>query len=188
MNLKHHKKKQPQIVRANLLEAAAQLIVERGLAGVTLEQVAQKAGVSKGGLIHHFSSKQALIEELNRELLETYEKNIEAFIAADPEPRGRFMRSYIKATFMPLKSYDSAKLFSALALAVCHNESLGCVCRDWYGGLEAKHGQDLRSPKAQMLRYATDGIWLEDCTGMASVSAEERRTIIDYLIRQTYEL
>jgi hypothetical protein len=61
MNKNLGKKKQPQMVRLRILEAAAKVTVKRGLGGLTLELVAKEAGVSKGGLIHHYSSKSALI-------------------------------------------------------------------------------------------------------------------------------
>ena len=34
----------------------------KGVAKLTLEAVAKEAGVSKGGLLYHFSNKEALIE------------------------------------------------------------------------------------------------------------------------------
>ncbi len=103
MNENYRKKKQPELVRAALLEAAAEISIEKGISGLTLDAVAERAGVSKGGLIHHFASKQVLLEELNREILGEYENFISGYIAADPEPRGRFIRAYIRSCFLPRK-------------------------------------------------------------------------------------
>jgi AcrR family transcriptional regulator len=50
--------------RDRLLQAAAELIAERGLAAVTLAQVGDRAGYSRGIANHHFGTKAALIEEL----------------------------------------------------------------------------------------------------------------------------
>ena len=47
-------KKTPIETREKLVRAAAQLVISKGIARVTLEQVALDAGVSKGGLLHHF--------------------------------------------------------------------------------------------------------------------------------------
>ncbi|HRN83289.1 MAG TPA: helix-turn-helix domain-containing protein, partial [Hyphomicrobium sp.] len=53
----HKRRKQPDIVRHQLLDVAARLCLKNGLHGLTLDAVAKEAGVSKGGLLHHFPSK-----------------------------------------------------------------------------------------------------------------------------------
>ncbi len=189
MNVNYRKKKQPEVVRAALLEATAEMIVEKGLNALTLDAVAERAGVSKGGLIHHFASKQILLEELNREILGEYGKFIDDYIAADPEPRGRFIRAYIRSFFTPLKYPATSKLFKAFALEMSHDEAIHKLCADWYWAILEKHGEQEHQPlKAQMLQFAADGLWMEECTGLISVSPAEREAIIDYLIQQTYEL
>jgi AcrR family transcriptional regulator len=65
----YSRKKQPEQVRRALLDCAAQLAVENGLSAVTLQAVAEAAGVTKGGLLHHFASKQILIEAVFANLL-----------------------------------------------------------------------------------------------------------------------
>jgi AcrR family transcriptional regulator len=45
---------------AALLDAARSLFAEEGFAGTSLETVAAEAGVTKGALYHHFSSKREL--------------------------------------------------------------------------------------------------------------------------------
>lgn len=42
-------------------ETASQLFRERGIAGVSIEQLMQAAGMTKGGFYKHFSSKDALM-------------------------------------------------------------------------------------------------------------------------------
>ena len=45
--------------RDRILEAAERVVAEVGAARLTLDVVAQAAGVSKGGLLYHFPSKRA---------------------------------------------------------------------------------------------------------------------------------
>ena len=53
---------------------ARQLFTEHGYAQATLEDVAERAGVTKGALYHHFANKrelfQAVFEQLEQELVE----------------------------------------------------------------------------------------------------------------------
>lgn len=44
-----------------VLEAATDLFIERGAAAVSLEQVAQAAGVTRGAVTHHYGSKAGMV-------------------------------------------------------------------------------------------------------------------------------
>ncbi|MCA9997886.1 MAG: TetR/AcrR family transcriptional regulator, partial [Anaerolineales bacterium] len=50
--------------REIIFEACSSILRCDGLASLTLDAVAEEAGLSKGGLLYHFPSKVALIEGL----------------------------------------------------------------------------------------------------------------------------
>lgn len=55
-----------------LLEAAAELIVERGIEGTSLAEIGRRAGYSHGLVHHRFGSKEALVERLNAEAVRMF--------------------------------------------------------------------------------------------------------------------
>jgi AcrR family transcriptional regulator len=61
--------------RERILKAAAKLIASRGLAAVTMEEIAERAGVAKGTLFHRFGNRAglavALVDESERRLQES---------------------------------------------------------------------------------------------------------------------
>jgi AcrR family transcriptional regulator len=57
-----------EVVHDRILDAAEELICTRGIAGFTLDAVARAAGVSKGGLLYHFRSKDSLIAGMQRRM------------------------------------------------------------------------------------------------------------------------
>jgi AcrR family transcriptional regulator len=63
--------------RTRLLDAARQILVEQGSGQLTLDAVAELAGVSKGGLLYHFPSKAALVEGLAGRLREFTDANLD---------------------------------------------------------------------------------------------------------------
>ena len=63
------KRFRPEIRRGMILDEAAQLIVQEGIAGLTLERIAREAGVSKSLIYNYFDGVTELLKELyDREL------------------------------------------------------------------------------------------------------------------------
>jgi AcrR family transcriptional regulator len=56
--------------REKILDAAAELVSEVGSGRLTLEAVAERAGLSKGGLLYNFPSKEALLQGMIARLIE----------------------------------------------------------------------------------------------------------------------
>lgn len=54
------------IRRRELMKAALEVLETQGVAGATLEKVAEKAGASKGIVLHYFKNKQQLFEAAMR--------------------------------------------------------------------------------------------------------------------------
>lgn len=50
--------------RAEILEAAIQVFLERGVAAATLEQIAERAGFTRGAVYWHFKNKLEIFEQL----------------------------------------------------------------------------------------------------------------------------
>jgi len=82
-----------------ILEAAAQLIARRG-SDVPLTAIAEAAGVSKGGLLYHFPTKESLMRACAEELFARFREQV--FAAAEEEQDrapGRLARAYIRVSF-----------------------------------------------------------------------------------------
>lgn len=54
--------------RGDVMQAALELIAERGFHGAPMAEIAEKAGVAAGTIYRYFENKDALITELHREL------------------------------------------------------------------------------------------------------------------------
>ena len=57
-------------MRARLLEATVDCLVERGFAGTSTTAVSERAGVSRGAMLHHFPAKNDLVVAAVRHLTE----------------------------------------------------------------------------------------------------------------------
>ncbi len=75
----------PTPTRERILRAADQLAAETGLMAVSLDAIAARAGVSKGGLLYHFPSKARLMQAL----VADYMAQLDANLRAAAETAGR---------------------------------------------------------------------------------------------------
>ena len=61
-------KKSPDVRRNELLDSAQALFFSEGYEATTVADIMERAGVSKGGFYHHFTSKDDLLEALGERL------------------------------------------------------------------------------------------------------------------------
>src|SRR6476660_5467240 len=71
-------------MRARLLEATVELLVERGFAGTTTTLVSERAGVSRGAQLHHFPTKNDLVVAAVEHLTERRGAELAQAVAALP--------------------------------------------------------------------------------------------------------
>ncbi len=75
--------------RDTLLDAAESIVLEQGVTRLTLDAVAGKAKVSKGGLLYHFASKEALVQAMIARIIKIAEQNFADALANEPPGKGR---------------------------------------------------------------------------------------------------
>lgn len=64
-------KREPKEKRINeITHAAMDVFLKKGYEGTTMEAIAQEAGISKGGLYHHFQSKDMILMAVNEKMME----------------------------------------------------------------------------------------------------------------------
>lgn len=74
-----------EVTRHGLVQAARELVIEHGYAGVSTEQVLERAGVSRGGLYHHFSGKQELMAAVLEAVEVDFTKRLATAVADAPD-------------------------------------------------------------------------------------------------------
>jgi AcrR family transcriptional regulator len=79
--------------RDRILDAYADLLISEGERGATLEAVAAKAEVSKGGLLYHFPSKDQLAVGLCDRLTTLAAEDAQSMRTADEGPARYYVRS-----------------------------------------------------------------------------------------------
>jgi AcrR family transcriptional regulator len=77
---------QTRSTRERIVRAARELVVERGYAAVSTAEIMRRANVSRGGLYHHFASKQALLAAVVEAVERDFIVRLGAAVAGEPDP------------------------------------------------------------------------------------------------------
>lgn len=81
--------------RRLVLDAAATVVRRQG-ASATLDAVATEAGLSKGGLVYHFPSKDALLLALAADQVDRFRAAVLADLDPEDTAPGRLTRAYVR--------------------------------------------------------------------------------------------
>lgn len=161
--------------RERILDAAEARLLAGGPAGLVLDAIAADAGISKGGLLYHFASKEALVAGLCDRMLEGFDRALEGLSDADPEARGAWARAYLTSTVTDEgKPADSSAQLMAGILATLGRDSRHLeVVRQrfarWHERLEA---DGIDRTTATIVRLAADGLWLSALLGLPGLDSQ----------------
>ena len=184
MTKAHERKKQPEQVRRALLDRAANLAVEVGLSALTIQAVADAANVTKGGLFHHFPSKEKLIEGVFDDLLRSLDDEIEALLEDDAVAQGRFTRAYVISALRLIES-KAPSPWGALSISMMADANLRKLWSDWLRGRLQRHADTDSGPALEIVRYAADGVWLADLTDVDVALRMDRGVLRETLLEMT---
>lgn len=84
--------------RRAILDAARSVIREKGTSAA-LGAIAEMAGVTKGGLLHHFSGRDALLLSVAQDALDQLRTQVLARIDLSENHPGQLLRAYIRTLF-----------------------------------------------------------------------------------------
>lgn len=181
----HKRKKQPEIVRSKLIECAVRIITEQGPNAVTIQAVADAAGVTKGGLLHHFKNKNQLNKAVSRYFIDQLDTELSKLMAEDPVEYGRFTRAYINTIRKDVASGQEEQ-WTSFAFYALSEPQLKSMYNEWMKEKQRLHRNTDSDQLLQVLRYATDGIWFEILMGAGY--QKEHSALLSGLVKMTYSL
>ena len=178
---KPQRKNNPDAVRARLIECAARLIVDDGLSALTLENVAREAAVSKGGLLHHYPGKNALIDGLFEEVVDWFDSQVEDVLEPGETTPARFSKAYLRVVAAIDMSVPEERRLAVLMLMLSSDPHYCARWNQWVEARLQRHAETDLTPLARTLRLAADGLWLSDLGGGPDSSPSARREILAFL-------
>ncbi|GAA0942863.1 TetR/AcrR family transcriptional regulator [Pseudonocardia zijingensis] len=153
-------------VRDRVLDAYETLLIDHGGASVTLDAVVAAAGVSKGGLLYHFASKEALATGLLDRLRERSAADAEAIRNAPDGAVAYYVRTSAPGGASPgglTRTYLAVlRLADSTTTGQAVRDALAKVDADGYAALLDELGDPVLAWLAQLVG---DGLYLRTLTG-----------------------
>jgi AcrR family transcriptional regulator len=108
--------KHPEIRRAEILDLAFKMFIERGFDNTSLNEIISGGGLSKGMFYHHFASKDVLLEALFERITEQSYQILEPVISArDLNPKVRLQQILDRGAQIRMENVEfTREVFSSL--------------------------------------------------------------------------
>lgn len=90
--------------RVQIMEVSAELFATRGIAGTTVRDIGEAAGVLSGSLYHYFRSKDAIVSEVLAGFMEDIHARFSEVAAASLSP-GETVRGLVHATLLTIERH-----------------------------------------------------------------------------------
>jgi AcrR family transcriptional regulator len=173
--------------RERILDSFESILITEGERSATMESVAAAADVSKGGLLYHFRSKEALVDGLAERLEGLVARDRET-MAADPEGPARY---YVRTSMYENSPLDRALVAMARLAQQGHPKAQATfvlIQEQWLGALEEELGS---RAVARAVKLLGDGLYYDAAffagAGSERQSGDELKdvlAIVDLIVRE----
>ncbi|KKB08330.1 TetR/AcrR family transcriptional regulator [Devosia chinhatensis] len=166
------------IDRSALLDAAERVVLREGAGQLTMDAVAAEAGVSKGGVLYAFPSKDALIDALFNRVFASMDKIAADFIARAGDNGENWAKAHV------LASRDAETLSTERSVALIANfmrsPEYRKGAREYYATiLDRLDLTTLTGRKARLALLACEGALLLRGFDFHPITAEDWKSIHD---------
>ncbi|MBU2977113.1 TetR/AcrR family transcriptional regulator [Alteromonas sp. C1M14] len=171
--------------RLRILAAATAIAVEQGPKQLTLNNVAQKCGMSKGGVMHHFPNKDALLQGMTNKMLKMVSDDSE-LLAKKHDDRltiTNIMRTR-KVTHEKIGLHE-AKI---LLVAAIENPALLAPMSAMMQEKKKAVMSESASEESILLWLAADGLSFQELLGISPFDESERNRLREKLINMAIAL
>ncbi|MNO69137.1 transcriptional regulator BetI [compost metagenome] len=170
-----------------ILIATAKVIRDLGADNLTIDLVAKEAGVSKGGVLHHFPNKQALINAMVEESTAHFFDDLRQRVSNETQQdAGKWSRAYLETTV----SYDRENkgMNESIIATLTMNPDLISIYQKEYEIIQKNIENDGIDPvHSTIIRLAMDGLWFSEILGIGNLNDHLRTKVFEYLINMTYK-
>ena len=168
--------------RDKIIDAAMAIVREQGVAKLTLDEAAKIAGLSKGGVLYHFKSKDDLVRGMVERLVNQCDGLTQAYYEREAPGPYRWVRAVVQTTFDP-NGPGGDKVSGALLAAVTLNPDLTAPIQAKYEEWIERVNSDSPNPMlAGLVCMAMDGYNFEKIMGLQLCTDEQKQQMKQFIL------
>ncbi len=165
--------------KSKVLEAARQIVVDRGAGALTFDELAEVSGVTRGGITYHYATKQALLQALIEHDISHW-KEIEAGHRPDDvADELAELIAYLRAHTSP--DAERRRFVTGMVGAATHDPSVLSPVREQEAERLADIEWDDRTLRQQILRMAAFGMFWADFFQCPELPGSLKAKLVDLM-------
>ena len=173
--------------RETILDAAEAVVLAEGAGHLTLDAVAERAKISKGGLLYNFPNKEALLQAMiDRQMRRIEATRLQAMENLPPQPGRELKACVLMAADARLHS-EKRLGCATLAATANHPQALEPVRaahrRRFDSIREGSAAAGLSFERSAVIALAVDGLCLLEVLQLSPFDAAQRQRIIADLLQ-----
>ncbi|MED1472391.1 TetR/AcrR family transcriptional regulator [Bacillus salipaludis] len=172
------------VKRRLILDTAKEVTLENGFSELTLDAVAKKADISKGGLLYHFPNKESLIKGLAKYIFEEFYLNFVKYAKNDSNEIGKWSRALIEASKFDLEHYGELNA-GILATSFLEPEIAKNISAGYKTILKKLEDDGINPVTATIIRLALDGLYYSQTSNVAPLEKERVNEVIQQLLEMS---
>lgn len=163
-----------------ILDAVMQLILQGGLPAVTLSAVCRQAGISKGGLMHHFPSKESLVDAFLQRSVEEYLEAVRQVAeqqVAGTGQRAKAILDLFLGESEDLENDDCGDCAAVMVALIQGGGDQTVVDEVSQTLFQWMHDDGLSRELAELIVVTLDGVWLQSLIATSDTIAARKKRI-----------
>ncbi|WP_447894214.1 MULTISPECIES: TetR/AcrR family transcriptional regulator [unclassified Vreelandella] len=168
-----------EISLERILDAADAIIMESAGRQFTLDAVAERAGISKGGLVYSFATKDDLVAAVLQREIERVHGAVKTRAGSDWQHSHKRLLAYLDEALTEDDRLIRRSAF--LMTALLHSPEKSRPAREYYRTiLELFDGDDIASKDIRQAVLAIEGLFLLRGLGFADPTPEEWSSVLEH--------
>lgn len=174
--------------RTCILEAALRVVARDGVTAVTYDSVADEAGLTKGGLVYHFPSRESLLAALQQHLADQWET---ALIQAAEAPVDKLTDAQRAAAYARVAATSADRAELLLILEAATNPELAApwtrLMDTWAPPTPGELPLTDQQANRIIAHLAADGLWIYDTVTGTPLPPEVRAHLAEHIANLAQE-
>lgn len=179
MNNNYKKKKEPIENRKLILEAVIDLANHLELSQISFDVLAKKCGLSKGGIIHHFPTKETIFDTLFKDSFEEYKHWIQEELASKKLKNPAI--ALISVAIKNSNDENYRKLTKVIFKCLVNNEQYSQLWNKWFTEYIINDLDEDTEIATLLGSLVAIGMWNVDALGLYKIEIDKKHKILNLL-------